>query len=474
MKTVVAGGTIVTSSGRRRADVVCDDGRVVEVVEPRRWSMAECDVIDAAGHHVLPGLIDPHVHSRDPGMTNKEDFAHATRAAAAGGITTILEMPNAIPAVIDPDVLRDRALAHAVTAHVDFGLWGLALGRDSAPLLPDLRDAGAVAMKVFWGFYFDRGSGQLIYSERDGRSRAAAPPASTGEMWELLAAAAACGITVGVHCEDRTILDAAARRHSRPEDYEALLQSRPDVAESAAVAALIELVRDTGAHGHVLHVSSARSADLIRRARADGLPVSGETCPHYLTLTADDYSTIGPAMKIFPPVRRKSDQEALWAALLDGTIASIGSDHAPHSAAERSQAFADQPAGAVGVETMVPVMLDQVSRGRISLPRLVEVLSEATAKTFGLYPRKGAIIPGADADFTIVDLQRRWTIRNERLHSKTKLSPWHGRSGLGAPVTVVLRGRVVARDGEPVGKPSGTFIRARQLDLVAAQAVKQR
>lgn len=264
---------------------------------------------------------------------------------------------------------------------------------------------------------------------------------------------------VGVHCEDRPILTAAAGNNGTVRTYADLVTARPEEAEAVSVASLIELTRGSGARTHVLHLSTARSAELVRRAQSDGVTISAETCPHYLTLTADDFASAGAALKVFPPVRDRQNREALWDAMTNGVIGSVGSDHAPHSPADRSGDFAKQPAGTTAVETMVRVMIDQSAQGRMSLEHVAWVMAENTARLYGLYPRKGSLEVGADGDLTLVDLAQTWTIRNERLHSKHPMSPWNGVSGKGAPVMTLLRGKVIMRDGEPVGAPQGRLVR---------------
>jgi dihydroorotase len=187
--------------------------------------------------------------------------------------------------------------------------------------------------------------------------------------------------------------------------------------------------------------------------------MTAETCPQYLTLTDADYARIGPVMKIYPPVRRAEDREALWEGIHDGTITSLGSDHAPHTAEQKGLSLAAAPAGAIGVETIVPLMFNEVAEGRLTAEELAWVLSEGTARLYGLYPRKGAIEPGSDADFTLIDPSAEWTIDNARLHSKHRLSPWHGVPVRGAPRMGLLRGRVIMRDGEPMGEPTGELVR---------------
>jgi len=451
---------VVTLDAEFDADIRCRGGLIEAVEEPRADHGGGWDeVYEAAGRIVFPGVIDPHVHSRDPGQTHKEDFAHATRAAAAGGVTTILDMPNTIPPVTDADVLRERVEHHSRSAFVDFGLWGLVLDASSIKEIAALKQAGAVGVKLFWGFFFDRDTGALVYDARDRDPASVLPPASTTDLWELFEAAAADDLLVGLHAEDRGILEALGGRHPEFDDYETLLRTRPVAAEAAAIAAGVEIAAGSGARLHILHVSSGRGAALVRHARSDDLSVSAETCPHYLTLTADDFPAIGPAMKVYPPVRTAEDRRALWDAVNGDVVSSVASDHAPHSAEERRGTLSKLPAGSFGIETMVQVLLNEAAERRTTLRRLSWVLSEGTARLYGLYPRKGSVEPGTDADFTVIDADASWSVDQETLHTKTKLSPWHGREGRGLPVATIVRGRMVMRDGELLGEPSGSFVR---------------
>jgi allantoinase len=460
MNLLIRNAHLVTSEAEFDADIHCRDGLIEAVQDPGvasggRWD----DVYDADGQVVFPGVIDPHVHSRDPGQTHKEDFAHATRAAAAGGVTTVLDMPNAIPPVTDVEVFEERVRHHSASAFVDFGLWGLILDAGSLKHVESLKAAGAVGLKLFWGFFFDRDTGALIYDAKQRDPDTVVPPATTADLWELFEVAAEAGILVGLHSEDRGILEAAAKRHPDFDDYETLLKTRPVAAESAAIAAGIEIAMGTGARLHILHVSSRRGASLVRRAQADGLPISAETCPHYLTLTAKEFSSIGPAMKVYPPVRTEEDRDALWEAVNDDTVTSVSSDHAPHSAEERQGRLSELPAGSYGIQTLLQVLLNEAATGRTTLKRLSWVLSEGTARLYGLHPQKGSFEVGTDADFTVIDPDAPWAIEQDRLLTKTKLSPWHGRKGRGLPVATIVRGDVVMRDGELVGECRGRFIR---------------
>ena len=459
MRLLVRGGTVVWPEGRRAADVLCGDGKITAVLDPGAEVRAD-EVIDADGLLVFPGFIDPHIHPRDPGDTHKEDFAHASRAAAVGGVTTLLVMPNAVPPVTDAASFRRRAEEHGAVAHVDFGLWGLSLGTANIGDLAGLFAEGAVAVKLFWGYALDKVSKRLVYNTADRATGDVIPPAGTGEVLEIFEAIAAAAGILAAHCEDRDILDVAQRRLGHaPMDYSELKVARPDVAESSSVAVGIELARATGCHFHVCHISSERATHLVRLAQRDGLPVTAETCPHYLLFVAADCAGKDAAMKAYPPVREVADRDALWAGVTDGTIASLGSDHAPHTLADKTQAFATAPAGMVAVETMIPLLLDQMNAGRVTPERLCWAASEGTARLYGIFPQKGVIAEGSDADLTLVDPKTTWTIRGEELHSVQKHTPLEGTEVRGMPVTTILRGSVVAKDREPVGKPGGRLVR---------------
>lgn len=462
MKTTIRGGTLVTARGRYEADVECVDGRIAAITAAGSAGGGD-EEINARGLFVFPGFIDPHVHSRDPGATHKEDFAHSTRAAAAGGVTTIFEMPNALPPVSDAGILGDRAEAHAKNAFVDFGLWAISLGSDNLAELPALVEGGAVGVKLFWGYALDRETKQLVYNLSDKRAEDLIPPPGNGDVYDVFRCMAETGGLLAAHCEDRGVIEASQRTLADGarvlDEYEVLLAGRPDTAEATTVSIGVEFSRATGCRFHVVHVSSALGLRAIRVAQGEGVCISAETCPQYLTMTNKSYASVGSPMKVFPPVRRQADLQELWDGVRDGTISSLGSDHAPHTIEEKRQPLETAPAGAVGVETMAPLLLNEMARGRVSPEKLSWVLSEGTARLYGVYPQKGSFLPGSDADFTIVDPEARWKIKNDRLHSKHALSPWNGVEGRGAPVVGVIRGEVAMRDGEPVGGPRGSFVK---------------
>ena len=325
----MAGGTVHTPEGRREADIYVSQGRI-EKLEP--WSHPTGpEVVDATGLWVLPGAIDAHVHGRDPGFPEKEDFGTLTAAAAAGGVTTVLDMPNTLPGVADADVFNAKREAIASKAMVDYGLWGLLRSSSSEDQVLGLAEAGAIGFKAYLGYAVRRSTGQVLYTP--GAADAdLEPPASYGTIARLAGALSRSRVPVAAHAEDPSILLAST---TRVEDYADLLASRPAVAEAVAIAALGALARSLDLRIHVVHLSSGAGLQSALAARQAGARLSLETCPQYLWLTEADYTRLGPVMKMYPLVRSVADREALRDALFRGEIDSVGTDHAPHTDDEK-------------------------------------------------------------------------------------------------------------------------------------------
>ncbi|MGW6659689.1 dihydroorotase [Rhodococcus sp. NPDC055024] len=479
MRLMVLNGILVTPTGLLDADLLCTDGIITAIVD-RGFGVPADEVIDASGQLVFPGFIDPHVHSRDPGNTHKETFERATLGALCGGVTTVLEMPNAVPAVSTAAIFEKRKAHHAQSAWVDFGLWGLALGDANAAEIPKMFDAGAIGVKFFWGYALDRETKGLVYNFAAARPEDVLLPPEHGEVLRMFETVARTGGILAAHCEDRHILASCAESLGGPiRTYDDLLVARPAIAEATTIAIGAQFARATGCRFHVVHMASAEGEAAVRQARAAGAPVTAETCPHYLTLTADDAEELGPLIKVYPPVRHKEDQQALWRGLLDGTICSIGSDHAPHLVSEKLVGFENSPAGGVGVETIAPLMVDAMVAGKLTPQRLAQVLSEETAGLFGLSDRKGRIVPGADADLTLVDPNGTHVVSNDNLHALNPASTWDGWKLRGRITSSVLGGTVAMRDGQPVGPRRGRFVAARHeqpsdapLDVSAVSAAQ--
>jgi dihydroorotase len=467
MKLIIRDGTVVVPTGRFKADLICENGRILSINESGTSTQFDVEV-DARELLVFPGFIDPHVHSRDPGLTYKEDFEHLSRAAAAGGVTTVLEMPNAIPPLSTVDVLEERARDFGTRSAVDFGLWAISFGKDNLVEIPRLLERGAIAVKLFWGYHIKKDTRELVYNPSPEAD--VLPPPTNTDVFQLFDSVARAGGLLAAHCEDSAVITARLEKLGRPiKDYADMLEVRPDTAESASIALGIEYARASGCNFHVVHTSAALSVQLIRRAQRDNVRVTAETCPHYLAFAASDCERLGPAMKVFPPIKKDNDRAALRAALRDGTICSVGSDHAPHTDEEKRRGLAEAPAGSPGVETLARVMLDLAHAGHLTYEQLAWVLSEGTARLYRLHPTKGAIKPGADADLTLVDPEARWTIQGAELHSKSHVTPWEGLSGYGSPVMAFVRGQEVMRGGKPVGEAVGRFVKPRSANRSPAR-----
>ncbi|MGB3413467.1 MAG: dihydroorotase family protein [Microbacteriaceae bacterium] len=461
MRLLVKNGTVITPEGEQDFDILCEDGLIIGLLERNHQEEAD-EIVDASGKIIFPGFIDPHVHSRDPGLTHKEDFSHSTLGALVSGVTTILEMPNAIPPVDSVAVFNERKEQHAKNAWVNFGLWGIAIGESNMKDIPELFEAGVAAVKVFWGYALHKDTKELVYNSSDYPADQLIPPADNGTMLRMFEQVAKSGGVIGVHCEDKDVLLAGERSLGHPiESYEDFLQSRPAAAESISITAASEMAKITGARFHVVHMASKEGVDAVRAAQARGIKITAETCPQFLTLLDEDFDRIGATMKWYPPIRKRADQEALWGAILDGTISSIGSDHAPHTIEEKQRGFTTQPAGGVGTETFGAGLSAAFLERKVDLRTLADVVSTKTAKLYGLYPRKGAIQVGSDADLTIVDPQAEVTIKNEELVAKTKISAWNGMTFKGIPSESIIGGKLAMQNRQPVGERKGQFVRAQ-------------
>ncbi len=449
---LVRNGTLVSGSGRRQADVAIAAGRFVAITEPGGLSAAAQQAIDAEGLFVLPGLIDGHVHFREPGLEHKEDWLTGSRAAVMGGITTVLDMPNTLPPT--DSVLRGQAKADlaAESSYCDFGLFGLVGPDNHSALAPMARSGLVVGYKVFLGDT----TGSL------------APP-SSDDLARAMSTLAGLGLRLGAHAEDRQIVDreTARLRQAGRTDALAHLESRPVSAEVAAIRFFGAFARHTGCPIHVFHLTSGDGLTAVEAERERGAEVTCEVSAHHCLLSADDYPHMGGLAKTNPPIREASQGAALLAALADGPIDILASDHAPHAPHEKTAPDIWQvSAGINGVETTLRLLLTHgVGAGRMTLERLVSVMSEAPARTWGLWPRKGSVQVGADADLTIVDLQREGVIRGTDLHGRHGVTPFEGWPTRGAAVTTIVRGRAVMHDGELVAGPGwGRLVRRGRME----------
>jgi allantoinase len=437
---VIRGATIVTIAGQARADLAITDGRVAGI---GTGLVGGADEIDATGLHLFPGAIDPHVHFREPGLTHKEDFESGTRAAAFGGVTTVFDMPNTTPATATVEILAAKRDLVGRHAHIDFGLFGIILPENQADLAP-MAGIGAIGFKLFLG-------------ETTGGN----PCPDDGAIFQAFRTIAGFGGLAAVHAENNPILQTLKHelRATGRTDARAHLESRPAFVEAEAIDRAATIAQAAGCRLHVVHVSSAEGLDRVRAARARGANVTGEALIAHLLLDDAVYATHGNLALVNPPIRERRHPEALWRGIADGSIDFIATDHAPHTLEEQSRPNVWQGVGGfAGVETFLPLLLSQVAAGRLSLEDVARLTSARAAQVYGLWPRKGSLAIGADADIALVDLKHRWRIDARDMHAKHPISPFEGWEITGKPIGTIVRGTPVVRDGAIVSPPTGQFL----------------
>ena len=421
---MVKSGRVHTTTGLKSIDIWIKDGRVAALGGPHR---AE-EKIDVKGLLVLPGAIDAHVHFRDPGQNYKEDWASGSYAAAAGGVTTVVDQPNTDPRTLDAgsfelklDIARHRSV-------VDFCLNG-GPGR-----IEDLANAGVSAI------------GEIFTYEH-----------SRAELQRILGETQKAGLLATIHAEDGLIVANSTERLGQLHEPEIYSLARPAAAEAVA----IEKTLAWSDRLHICHLSTLQGLELIGEAKGMGKNVSCEVAPHHLFFNVKNYREQGSFLKMNPPLRRQEDNDALWAGLRAGIIDLLASDHAPHLPEEKKEDIWDAPPGVPGVETMLPLLLFAVKRNMLSLDRLVDALAARPAQIFGL-ASKGNIEAGKDADLVIVDPKKVSKINADRLHSRAEWTPFEGKEAI-FPETTILRGEVIF-DGEIAAKPGfGLFQRRKRV-----------
>ena len=438
MKTydlLITGGTCMTPSGARLADVGIKNGTIVEIGELSGATSTQR--IDAHGLHVLPGVIDSQVHFREPGLEHKEDLSTGTASAALGGVTAIFEMPNTKPSTLTSADLADKVRRGREKAWVDFAFFIGAAAENVDELARIETDEGCSGVKIFMG----SSTGSLLVDDP-----------------QVLAAVLKKGRRrIAVHCEDEARLterkpmlsEQGITVHQHPE-------WRDDQTAYIATKRLLTIARQTGRRVHVLHVTTAEEMELLAQYR-DVATV--ECTPQHLTLSAPDcYERLGTYAQMNPPIREKRHQDGLWQAITDGIVDVIGSDHAPHTKDEKARTYPASPSGMPGVQTLLPLMLNHVNEGRLTLQRLVDLVCHGPARIFGI-ARKGRLTVGGDADITLVDLNKVHTFTHEEMATRCGWTPFAGKTIKGMPVGTIVRGQVVMENGQLIGAPQGEPVR---------------
>jgi dihydroorotase len=430
---IIRGGSVVLPWGIEALDIAVQSGRIAALGVSGTASAAE--IIDAKGLMVLPGLIDPHVHFRDPGDQAVESIPSGTRGAVLGGLTAIFDMPNTSPAITDADQLAWKQAYVERVAWCDVGLYVGATKSNIAALAALETGRGVSAIKVFAG----SSTGDLLVEDDESLERVM----RAGRR------------RIAYHSEDEYRLRARRKLFHAGEPYARHSEWRDEETAFLGTRRLMALARETGRPAHILHVSTEEEFRYLKDFR-DIATV--EVLVNHLTQVAPDaYEALGGYAVMNPPIRDSRHRDAAWAAVRDGTVDTIGSDHAPHSRAAKEKPWPDCAAGLTGVQTLVPVMLDHVNAGRLSLPRLADLMSAGPARVYGVVG-KGRIAAGYDADFTIVDMQRRRRIEESWLASPSGWSPFAGITVQGWPLFTVVRGQVVMREDEVLGAPAGRLV----------------
>lgn len=447
---LVRGGTCVNPDGSFQADIFVEDGRIKAIGQD--LGVQADQMVDASGKLLIPGGIDVHVHLPWPtgDTVSLDNFTSGTKAAACGGVTTVIDF--VIPQNEESlgQALGEKLIDAQANAWVDYSFHLNVRGAVAGKLkeIPDLVRRGFPSFKIFMayeGFRLDN-----------------------CDLLEVMHGVTAAGGMLSFHAEDGLLADHLTREliangRTALSNYP---QARPALCETAAINTVLAYAKSLGARVHIHHVSTTAGAELIAQAQRDGVSVTAETCPHYLLFTDEDYCTDAEksaSLVCAPPIKSCQDQEGLWKALADRTLSVLATDHCPYSQAQKFSHLDDftrVPGGIPGVETRLPLIYTSgVMSGRLSLLRFVEAWSTGPARAFGLYPRKGLIAVGSDADLILIDTQRKSSLHADELHMNTDCLPYEGWEVWGWPVTTILRGQVIVSDGELTGQsPVGTLV----------------
>jgi len=438
---------VVTPDGIKPAVVLVEDGRIVNVVPPDQLS-AQISVKDFGKAAILPGLVDSHVHINEPGRTEWEGFRTATRAAAAGGYTLLVDMPlNCLPATTTVAALEAKRKAASGQCRVNWMAWGGVVS-DNQKHLEGLAVAGVPGFKCF-----------LIHPGIDGFTMV-----NEQELRAALPHVAGTGLPLLVHAELPGPLEAATQRLAGADwsRYSTYLQSRPDEAEVSAIRLMISLCREVRFHLHIVHLATSQVLEMLRAAKAEGLPVSVETCPHYLHFSSEKIADGQTLLKCAPPIRSHENREELWQGLQEGVIDLVATDHSPcppEMKRLRERDFQTAWGGIASLSLALPVMWTEASTRGFTLAHVARWMAEGPARLAGCESRKGRIAKGYDADFVVFDPDAEFVATEERLYYRHRLSPYMGEKLRGVVQATYLRGNCVFADGEFPGEPSGRELR---------------
>ncbi|MEO5322275.1 dihydroorotase [Mesorhizobium sp. CC13] len=423
---ILKGGTVVNHDGIGLRDLGVTKGRIAAIGDLTAASAGE--TIDCRGLHILPGVVDSQVHFREPGLEHKEDLETGSRAAVLGGVTAVFEMPNTNPLTTSEATLADKVSRATARMHCDFAFW-VGGTRDNAGDVAELeRLPGAAGIKVFMG----SSTGDLLVEDDEG-------VASILRNTRRRAA---------FHSEDEFRL--RERQNLRVEnDPSSHPVWRDEIAALQCTERLVRIARQERARIHVLHISTAEEIAFLEHHKD---VATCEATPHHLTMSSDDYARLGTLLQMNPPVRSVRHRDGIWHGIGQGVVDVLGSDHAPHTLAEKAKPYPASPSGMTGVQTLVPIMLDHVNAGRLTLERFVDLSSHGPNRIFGM-ARKGRIAAGYDADFTVVDMKRKETITNAQAGSRAGWTPYDGKEVTGWPVGTIVRGIRVMWEGE-IANPS--------------------
>ena len=456
---LIANGILVDHNGMVQADLVVHGEKIMGIFSPGINPQAE-EVIDAKGMLVLPGVIDSHVHFNEPGRETWEGFETGSKSAAAGGITTFIDMPlNSSPCTLNASELRRKVEKGGKHSVVDFGLWGGATP-ENIDHLEELAQGGVLGFKAFMS---NSGIDEFQHIH-------------DGDLVEILHGLGKMNQVLGLHAENEALTSHLSKRlkSAGRTDRKAYLESRPPLAEEEAVHRALFLAQQSAPETclHFLHTTLSSNIEAIDRARKMGLKVTVETCPHYLTLAGKDFLDLGPVAKCAPPIRTEQEVEALWKSVENGLVDVIGSDHSPCTLdlkEKGNENIWEAWGGISGLQTMLPLLFSEgIVKRKLSPSKMVRMLSFNPARLFGLYPRKGVLQPGSDADLVLLDPEKKWTVKKEDLFYKNRHSPFIGKTIIGAVELTILRGKVVYRKGEIIASPgAGRFLPRRPSEEAA-------